>query len=186
MKFLRLVLASLGFALFASKMFAVYDPQVGRWTSRDPIGEDGGLNLYAYVENNPINRIDPFGLAYVATRPLISWQAQFGAFATGKDPYHATIFFEDGKSPHNLSYGNDGIREESAAKGPMYGDRWPVSPAKFDDATMREAIDNLNKSGDWTADKYNKDHTCQEFAEAAFREYQRLMKEKQKKNDCNK
>lgn len=32
------------------------------WLSRDPIAENGGINLYAYVENNPINYWDPFGL----------------------------------------------------------------------------------------------------------------------------
>jgi len=42
---------------------AVYDPTVGRWLSRDPIGEEGGINLYGYVFNNPIRLIDPLGLA---------------------------------------------------------------------------------------------------------------------------
>ena len=32
------------------------------WPSRDPIEEQGGLNLYGFVGNNPINRVDPFGL----------------------------------------------------------------------------------------------------------------------------
>ncbi|MBL8151689.1 MAG: RHS repeat-associated core domain-containing protein, partial [Blastocatellia bacterium] len=39
-----------------------YDPSIARWLSRDPIGEQGGLNLYAYVENNPVLLVDSLGL----------------------------------------------------------------------------------------------------------------------------
>jgi RHS repeat-associated protein len=39
-----------------------YDPQQGRFLSEDPIGFKAGVNFYAYVGNNPINRIDPSGL----------------------------------------------------------------------------------------------------------------------------
>jgi RHS repeat-associated protein len=40
-----------------------YDPDVGRWTAKDPIGFAGGdTDLYGYVINDPIKWIDPWGL----------------------------------------------------------------------------------------------------------------------------
>jgi len=40
-----------------------YDPQLGRFISRDPLGlGSDGLNLYAYAKDNPLGFIDPFGL----------------------------------------------------------------------------------------------------------------------------
>jgi RHS repeat-associated protein len=42
--------------------FRDYDPVNGMFISKDPIGFRGGLNLYAYVGNNPVNYTDPFGL----------------------------------------------------------------------------------------------------------------------------
>ncbi len=43
-------------------MYRAYDPDLGRWESRDPIDFDGGLNLYAYAGGDPENTIDPLGL----------------------------------------------------------------------------------------------------------------------------
>jgi RHS repeat-associated protein len=42
--------------------FRAYDPNTRRWGSRDPMGEDGGINLYAYVGGDPISKVDPRGL----------------------------------------------------------------------------------------------------------------------------
>lgn len=41
--------------------FGFYAPTLGRWTTRDPIEEKGGLNLYAFCKNDGINKIDPLG-----------------------------------------------------------------------------------------------------------------------------
>lgn len=40
-----------------------YSPELGRFLSRDPIGEAGGMNLYAFVNNNPANAVDALGMA---------------------------------------------------------------------------------------------------------------------------
>ena len=39
-----------------------YDPRLGRFLQPDPIGQAGGVNLYAYTGNDPLNGTDPDGL----------------------------------------------------------------------------------------------------------------------------
>jgi integrase/recombinase XerD len=42
--------------------YRYYDPKSGRWPSRDPIGEEGGINLYGFVGNDGVNGWDYLGL----------------------------------------------------------------------------------------------------------------------------
>ena len=44
-----------------------YNPGLGRFLQRDPIGIRGGLNVYAYVCNSPLLRVDPAGLLFFET-----------------------------------------------------------------------------------------------------------------------
>jgi uncharacterized protein RhaS with RHS repeats len=46
--------------------FRDYDPAVGKYVESDPIGLNGGLNTYAYVRQNPVQKDDPLGLCECA------------------------------------------------------------------------------------------------------------------------
>jgi RHS repeat-associated protein len=55
-----------------------YDPIHGRFISRDPAGMTDGPNLYAFVNNNPINFVDPLGLACEVLPPSWYWEVSGG------------------------------------------------------------------------------------------------------------
>lgn len=90
-----------------------YDPIEGRFISKDPIGFLGGdLNLFGYVQNNPVNRIDPSGkFTEVGVRP----------FYPHKVPYarHCFVRF-NGKNSDTLSFDNTGVHEDPNPGGATY------------------------------------------------------------------
>jgi len=49
--------------------YRFYAPNLQRWVNRDPIAEKGGLNLYGFAGNTPLNLVDLFGLAIVVDVP---------------------------------------------------------------------------------------------------------------------
>lgn len=73
--------------------YRYYNAETGRWSSRDPIEEEGGLNLYMFVSNDGINKVDPFGLEQL--------KVLFGAFIPARIGYPASHFW--GSDYSNIS-----------------------------------------------------------------------------------
>ena len=56
-----------------------YDPRIGRYIQGDPIGLDGGYNLYLYGNSNPINNFDPEGKSWTTIDFLLHYMTGGGA-----------------------------------------------------------------------------------------------------------
>src|SRR5476649_732567 len=56
-----IIVALLAYWIGLCNASAFYDAGMQRWLNRDPIQEIGGINLFAYVEEDSVNEIDPFG-----------------------------------------------------------------------------------------------------------------------------
>ncbi|PLX40040.1 MAG: hypothetical protein C0608_10075 [Deltaproteobacteria bacterium] len=52
--------------------YRYYSPELGRWINRDPIEEEGGLNLYGFVGNDPINAYDLLGQMIIWDQYVLS------------------------------------------------------------------------------------------------------------------
>ncbi len=70
--------------------YRYYGPELGRWLSRDPIGEKGGSNVYANSKNDPTGSIDYLGLATCIVNSfkmnVLGWKASGPVY-----PYHRSL-----------------------------------------------------------------------------------------------
>jgi RHS repeat-associated protein len=154
--------------------YRYYDPATGRWPSRDPIGEDGGVNLYGFVVNDGVNLVDILGLDY--------WVEE----ASGNEPKgHLSICVgkpEAGKY-RCFSFGVDltdccdkDTLAYASLKGKVYeedsgdqggeirtGTYFITGGAKFDQAVIDAILAIEGKSGN-----YNPLNTCREWTLSAL------------------
>ncbi|MCH8550945.1 MAG: hypothetical protein LAT62_03345 [Natronospirillum sp.] len=67
-----------------------YDPEVGRWTTKDPIGFKGGLNHYVYAYGDPINYVDINGLWSIRVNAFIGKGGNI-TFGRSNDKWFFTV-----------------------------------------------------------------------------------------------
>ncbi len=83
---------------FYDYRFRMYSPDLGRFLQPDPLGYIDGMNLYAYVNNNPLNWIDPWGLCKTnePTRLIGPDVAK-----VARDFYNDRLYDDSGWLPYN-------------------------------------------------------------------------------------
>ena len=78
-------------------LYRFYNPSLGRWLSRDPIEEKGGVNLYGFVGNVAVDKWDYLGLDFIAVgrttvrRPIFGITTNLGNHAVGRFKMLANI-----------------------------------------------------------------------------------------------
>jgi len=153
-----------------------YDAQTGRWTGRDPIAEQGGLNLYGMVGNDAVRRVDVLGM-----RPQIWTFSGINAFSNETksiQPYLENLLV------FGVEYNPEKLPPGSPAKRPLRGQGlWP--DYKGSDRIVMSQI------GSWDFTTYEKtvlvnarqrlDREASDIAQGYFKPGEICKKNKRKK-----
>ena len=135
-----------------------YDPEVGTYITRDPIGYGDGLNVYRHVHANPINHIDPLGLAGTAKEeedekdeidPLVLYTREIYQLKLDTDPEFAeqqkNIEVERERKQQQREYNGlqIGPLDSNASSGVEYTDEiyWAQRRMQLGTATSKDKDD---------------------------------------------
>jgi len=145
-----------------------YDPSGGRWINRDPISYAGGLNVYGYVGNNPVNFIDPDGLdgapnlpPRIIAQPMNGWRIEHLYHSQEHGPAHAHLFGPRGENIQITSSGHPWRGE-----GPI-----PAAAKKVINANKMALRRAVSQCGRWLV--YQEKLTARAAEQAALRAAER-------------
>jgi len=146
--------------------FRDYDPDTGKWTAKDPIlFAGGGVDLYGYVGNNPVNWIDPWGLQRViGTIPGPSGQPV--PIVRDTETGRNTIGFPDAYTDPFTA-----LLEDAVSKGAMAVDKFFDNPCSNE---VTKAAPMLPIT-DWTTFSYDAYALAQGFYKEFFQPYVRSL-----------
>ena len=177
-----------------------YLPSLRRWLNRDPLEEQGGVNLYGFCGNNALVNLDKDGHAYFAVRglgkvlPPIRWSffvsCPFMKFAVdlaadilNVELVHEQLFYEDGS---NIGWGNDDMglgRGEWILNESQ--DRYIKRDGGYDDCVMRMAEKQVTVGHyqlTWIGRKTK--CNCQDYADMLRAKYRELIRDKKVRCKC--
>ncbi|RKZ90727.1 MAG: hypothetical protein DRR19_09210 [Candidatus Parabeggiatoa sp. nov. 1] len=102
-----------------------YAPEVGAFITKDPMGLSAGMNSFVYVENDPVNAVDPLGLKYFYR---LNDQSKIKEDSTSSMfPFGKLLFWDFLKGSHNYAgsgaLGGD-IKSHSDRRGYLHDRRW--------------------------------------------------------------
>ena len=114
--------------------FRFYDPNLQRWLNRDPLGEAGGINLYQYAGNSPVNFVDAYGLQfyrYMEREVRPPCPPRYGPRqATEEEVFSSVEYLKRNGLPRNMAWNAPRIPvgslvppEESIPGTPVFGNQ---------------------------------------------------------------
>ncbi len=141
-----------------------YDPQAGRWLTRDPIDYYGGVNLYAYVGNSPLNGVDPDGT-----------QVGIPQLPGGYTPPYATPWPPVPGTGVPIFYCKATRKGPGGSAPPSLGlppnGHVPCPPQNMAKGTRKSGKEGATDAPSWVKGERKKpDESCDEFCTRIFKE----------------
>jgi RHS repeat-associated protein len=126
----------------ALAQYRAYSADFGRWISRDPMGEIGGVNLYGYTSADPINLLDPLGLID------IGFYGSGGATTGNAALYDYVVNKQGGKMYDRTQAGQkEALDDIMKAKEKDPCDPVNIHGYSWGNRAARDLVDELNELG---------------------------------------